>query len=157
MRIAVLSDTHIPTRLGSLQGRVYEEIADSDLIIHAGDLVEMDVLRDLERFAEVRAVRGNMDDASLRRVLPERQVFELEGFRIAVMHGSGAPFGLSKRVLSAVADEDPRIVIHGHSHQYCNRSMGNVLVLNPGAVVDRSFAVLSLEEGTEPFVERFTF
>lgn len=160
MRIAVLSDSHIPTRLGSFQGRVYEEIADSDLIVHAGDMVEMDALRDLERFAEVRAVRGNMDDISLRTSLPEKIVFEVEGFRIGVTHGSGAPFGITRRVLGEFEDGGPLpdIIIHGHSHVFNVEEKRDVLIINPGALVDRSFGILTITGmGEKPLFERVTF
>ncbi|MBN1433966.1 YfcE family phosphodiesterase [Candidatus Fermentibacterales bacterium] len=157
MRIAVLADTHVPSRLGSVQGRVYEECADSDLILHAGDLVEADVLRDLERFADVRAVRGNMDDASLQNALPDKQIFELEGFRIGLTHGSGAPLGITSRVLRTFGGQELDIIIHGHSHHYSLQRMDDLMILNPGAVVDRSFAVLTLQSGEEPQVEHITF
>jgi putative phosphoesterase len=160
LRIAVLSDSHIPTRLGSFQGRVYEEIADSDLIVHAGDMVEMDALRDLERFADVRAVRGNMDDISLKTSLPEKIVFEAEGFRIGVTHGSGAPFGITRRVLDQFEGEVPfpRIIIHGHSHVFKVEEKRGALVINPGALVDRSFGILTIAgDGEKPLFERVTF
>jgi putative phosphoesterase len=161
LRIVVLSDTHIPTRLGAIPGRVYEVCAECDLILHAGDVVELDVLRDLERFAPLKAVQGNMDPYDITDRYPESLELNLEGFRICMTHGSGPGFGLKDRLSRRFQPRNPDIIIYGHSHEFNNDKRDGVLRLNPGAVSSskgkRSIALLTLEKGIEPQVEKITF
>lgn len=123
--------------------------------------MEIDVLRDLERFAPVKAVHGNMDPGEVSQRFPESFSGSFEGFRICMTHGSGPGFGLEKRVFRKFIDDEPDIIIFGHSHLYTKESKDGVLLLNPGAVSDskgkRSMAVLTLVEGREPKVEKITF
>jgi putative phosphoesterase len=161
LRIAVLSDTHIPTRLGAIPGRVYEVCAECDLILHAGDVVELSVLRDLERFAPLKAVHGNMDPFDITERFPESLELNYEGFRICMTHGSGPGFGLKDRILKRFQALNPDIIIYGHSHDFNEDTKDGVLRLNPGAVSSskgkRSIALLTLEENQKPKVEKITF
>lgn len=161
MRITVLSDTHIPIRLGALPGRVYEVCAESDLILHCGDVVERCVLRDLERFAPVKAVHGNMDPYDLQERYPEALEFELDGFRICMTHGRGPRFGIENRILARFAPRKPGMILFGHSHVFHHDVKDGVIRLNPGSPADvtgsRSFAVLSLEHGEVTSVEQVLF
>ena len=161
MKIAVLSDTHIPTRLGAIPGRVYEVCAECDLILHAGDVVELSVIRDLERFAPLKAVHGNMDPYDVTKKYPESLEIQIEGKRICMTHGTGARFGIEKRVQKRFEPRKPDIVIFGHSHVFSSDTNNGVLRLNPGAVSDskgkRSMAILTLEEDSEPSVEKVLF
>ncbi|MBN2608706.1 MAG: metallophosphoesterase family protein [Candidatus Fermentibacteraceae bacterium] len=161
MRIAVLSDTHIPTRLGAIPGRVYEVCAECDLILHAGDVVELSVLRDLERFAPLKAVHGNMDPFDITERFPESLELNLEGFRICMTHGSGPGFGLRDRLLRRFSPRNPDIIIYGHSHEFNEDVKDGVLRLNPGAVSSskgkRSIALLALGKNENPKVEKITF
>ena len=61
MKIGVLSDTHVPHAFPVLPPKVFEVFAGADLILHAGDIVSLDVLTELEAIAPVEAVAGNMD------------------------------------------------------------------------------------------------
>jgi len=151
----------VPTRAAAVPGRVYEECAGADLILHAGDVVELDVLYDLERFAPLKAVRGNMDTFQVAEKYPEYLVLELEGFSICMTHGFGARFRLKDRLLERYRHLEPEILIYGHTHVFDLDRMNGVMRLNPGAVAGakgkRSFAVLNLEKGGEPEVKRITF
>ncbi len=156
MRIVVLSDTHVPTRASGIPGRVYEACSQSDLVIHAGDFVEAFVLVDLERLAPVRGVLGNMDGYELARLLPQKLEFELEGSRICLAHGWGPPWDLEERVRKSF-DAEPDILIYGHSHSWQEKWTGDRLTLNPGSACGghgSSFAILTLERGSRPVVER---
>ena len=157
MKIAVLSDTHIPARLTTLPGLVYETCADSDLILHAGDLEERSVIHDLLRFAPVKAVRGNMDIEHL----PELLTLDLEGFKICMAHGSGQYHNVRQRLFKAFSQHKPDIIIHGHTHIYHWKKEHGIHFLCPGAVSnqpgDRSMALLTLENGKTPQIEKITF
>lgn len=161
MKIAVLSDTHIPTRLGAIPGRVYEICAESDLILHSGDMVDQSVIIDLQRFAPVKAVHGNMDPFDITRRYPESLELELEGHRICMTHGTGARFGIENRILKRFKSQNPNIIIFGHSHVFNNDIKNGVLRLNPGAVSgsigNRTMALLTLEKDQKPEVEKISF
>ena len=158
MRIAVISDTHIPTRLRELPARVLAECANSNLIIHSGDLVDPDILDELSNYAPVKAVKGNMDAYGPPQTLPETAILNLEGFTICVTHGSGAPYKLADRVLKKLNRHNPDIIIFGHSHEFHHDTKDNVTRLNPGAVSGTrgqpTMAILTLENGKVPQVEK---
>jgi hypothetical protein len=161
LRIAVLSDTHIPARTSALPGKVYEVCAEADLVLHSGDFTDTDVIRDLERFAPLKAVLGNMDCFELSKILPEKIVMNLEGFKVCIMHGRGAPMGLARRVYRQFRDENPDLIVFGHSHNFMHTTFGNTTMLNPGAVAGRSghrsMAILTLEKDKEPVIEQILF
>ena len=161
MKIAVLSDTHVPTRAGNLPGRVYEVCCEADLVLHCGDFVEPDVYRDLQRFAPIRGVLGNMDGYGLRAFLPETLTFTVEGARICMTHGSGPRADLRERVKALFEPQEPDIILFGHSHRFTEYRENGLLMLNPGAVEgsrgNRSMALLTLGNGSEPMVEQILF
>jgi putative phosphoesterase len=154
LKIAVLSDTHIPTRLGAIPGRVYEICAECKLILHSGDMVDMSVIVDLERFAPVKAVHGNMDPYDITRRYPESLELEIEGNRICMTHGAGTRFGIENRIFKRFISRNPDIIIFGHSHVYNSDIKDGVLRLNPGAVSgssgNRTMALLTLERNKKP-------
>lgn len=161
MIVAVLSDTHVPTRAGNLPGRVYEVCCEADLVLHCGDFVEPDVYRDLQRFAPVRGVLGNMDGYGLQAFLPATLAFTLEGTKVCMTHGSGSRTGLRERVKALFEAQAPGIILFGHSHRFTEYRESGLLMLNPGAVEgsrgNRSMALLTLEKGAEPIVEQILF
>ena len=69
--IGLISDTHVPKRAICIPQKVFEVFKNADFIIHAGDLVEMSVIDDLEQIAPVLAVHGNMDSLDVKNALPE--------------------------------------------------------------------------------------
>jgi putative phosphoesterase len=140
MRIGVISDTHV-TSLAEIPERILATLAEVDLIVHTGDFVAKGVLEGLKRLGEVKAVRGNMDSEELKRILPEKELLEIEGKRIGIIHGWGAPYGIEDRVGGMFEDVD--IIIFGHSHQAKNEVKKGILFFNPGRARD-SFGVLTL-------------
>jgi putative phosphoesterase len=140
MRIGVISDTHVNS-LAEIPERILATLAEVDLIVHTGDFVAKGVLEGLKRLGEVKAVRGNMDSEELKRILPEKELLEIEGKRIGITHGWGAPYGIEDRVGGMFEDVD--IIIFGHSHQAKNEVKKGVLFFNPGRARD-SFGILTL-------------
>lgn len=137
MKIGVISDTHLAVPDDRLEKIVRDHFQGVDLILHAGDIVDIGVL---EAFGdtEVCAVSGNMDHASVRDMFPEKQVIEIEGWRIGLIHGWGSPSGLEERVLGEF--EDVACVVYGHSHRPNNEVIDGVLLFNPGSPTDNRFA-----------------
>lgn len=160
MRIVVLSDTHIPRAAHDLPKGIIEDIKKSDMVIHAGDFVEEEVLENIMKLnKDVRAVCGNMDSPELRRRLKEQEVIAAGNFKIGLIHGHGAPKDLIQTVRGQFGDVDA--IIFGHSHAAVNIKKGGVLFFNPGSPTDTVFAkansygILQVtEEGIEGTIVR---
>ncbi len=75
MRVGVISDTHVPAIARSLPAAVFEVFKGVDLILHAGDVVELSVLDELRTIAPVEAVAGNMDGSEVHLNLPLKRSF----------------------------------------------------------------------------------
>ena len=84
--IGLISDTHIPKRALSIPSKVFEVFQNVDFIIHAGDLVELSVMDELEQVAPVLAVHGNMDGIEVNEALPELNSLKIFDWKIGVMH-----------------------------------------------------------------------
>lgn len=140
-KIAVISDTHIPDRAKEIPPKVLEEIKKVDMVIHAGDLVDIEVLDTLRSACKnVTAVCGNMDPEELRKVLPEKEILKIGNYRIGVMHGYGTPNKLIELLSLVFKCDNVNIVIFGHSHSPVNEKRGNVLFFNPGSLTDKAFS-----------------
>lgn len=139
-RITILSDTHIPKRAKDIPQRLWEEIKQTDLVLHAGDIVQPLVLENIAQYTPIRAVRGNMDPIELQTVLPEYDLVEIEGVKIGLTHGQGAPNQVKSYVRSLFKGHDLQVVIFGHSHQPELSNENGVWYLNPGSPTDTFFA-----------------
>ncbi len=149
--IFVLSDTHIPERTKRLPRKLLDQIRPKDVIFHAGDFVGWNVYQQLADVARLYAVRGNMDDAKIKELLPERMVVEVAGRRVGMRHGSGPSAGLADRVYQDFGERCD-VLIFGHSHVPFNRRMGDTLVVNPGSLswnmappFDATYGTLTIE------------
>jgi putative phosphoesterase len=142
MKIGVISDTHA-RHYSQLPQNLLKALEKVDLIVHAGDIVTMDVIRGLETVAPVKGVCGNMDLPEVRLAFPEKLLIELGGRKIGVMHGSGGPAGLENLVTQAFDGVD--IIIFGHSHIAVNKVLDGINLFNPGSA-GNSYGVLELGE-----------
>ena len=142
MKIGVISDTHVKT-FDELPTPIITALAGVDLIVHAGDLTERPVLEGLRRLGAMKAVCGNMDSVELKRTLPQKELFIVNGKKIGLIHGWGAPWGIASRVREKFSDV--AIIIFGHSHQTCNQYIGGSLLFNPGRASD-SFGLLTIDD-----------
>ena len=141
MKIGIISDTHIPDRAAKIPDKVLEAFKEVELILHAGDLVDSDVLENLKSVCkEVRAVRGNMDHPHVQQALPEKQIIEIEGHRIGLIHGYGAPNRLIELVTKVFEKDKVDIIVFGHSHSPTNEKKGKVLYFNPGSPTEKIFS-----------------
>ena len=136
MKIGVVSDTHIPIRTKNLPQQVVKGLEGVDLILHAGDLVDEEVIWLLEEIAPVEAVAGNVDPWDLQGKLGLKKILELNGFKIGLTHGHGGGRGTTvERALLAFTNVD--CIVFGHSHQPYNQFHNGVLLFNPGSSTDR--------------------
>jgi len=125
--VGVISDTH-----GLLRPEAVSALHDSDLIIHAGDVGDPHILRELEKIAPVRAVRGNIDTAPWARELPEFEVVEAGEATIYVLHDRN-------QLDLKPAASGFSAVISGHSHKPAQETVDGVLYFNPGSAGPRRF------------------
>lgn len=137
IKIGVVSDTHLPGYDQRLESVVKKHFGDVDMIIHAGDLVDLRVL-DMFAGREIKAVCGNMDYSSVKEELPEQLFFEIKGFRFGVIHGWGSPAGIEERILAKLGPLD--CIVYGHTHIPACHTKGGVFFFNPGSPTDKRFA-----------------
>ena len=129
-RIGVISDNH-----GYLDPAVLEHFAGVVHIIHAGDIVDPEILAALETVAPVTAVAGNMDTGDLGARLPREVAGEVAGVRFVVGHKRKR---LLKRLAEGRIEDDqqsatPDLVVYGHDHIPAAAWVEDTLFLNPGS------------------------
>lgn len=136
IRVLLVADTHVPKRARRLSRELLRTAAEVDLIVHAGDWVEVGVLDELSAIAPVLGVWGNNDGAALRARLPEVARADIEGVRVAVIHETGPAAGREKRMDAAFPDVD--LLVFGHSHiPWDTVTPRGLRLLNPGSPTDR--------------------
>ena len=142
LRVVVLADTHLHSRpLGAetairrLPDSAWPHLRKADVILHAGDVLDEGILRELSELAPVHAVLGN-NDRSLVGILPVVSLVELGGVRIGMIHDSGAAAGRARRLRRRFPDAD--VVVFGHSHAPVDEvGEDGQLLFNPGSPTQR--------------------
>jgi hypothetical protein len=136
-RVLLMADTHLPKRAKVLPERVWAEVDAADVVVHAGDWVDVALLDALEQRARrVVGVYGNNDGPQLRSRLPEVAHVDLDGVRMSVVHETGGAAGREKRCAAAFPDTD--VLVFGHSHiPWDTVAPGGLRLLNPGSPTDR--------------------
>lgn len=127
MVVGIISDTH-----GLLRPEAEQALRTADLIIHAGDVGDPEILRKLKRIAPVFAVRGNVDTGEWAQELPLTAVVEAGSASFYVLHNLRE---LDLEPESAKFD----FVINGHTHQPKHWEKNGVLYLNPGSAGPKRF------------------
>jgi putative phosphoesterase len=138
MRLAIISDTHLPRGTRALPEACVARLRAADLILHAGDFTTAAVLDALEALGPpVAAVFGNVDGAEVVARLPERRVVDAGGARIGMVHDAGPARGRLDRQRAAFAGCDA--VVFGHSHIPLHETAadGAFQLFNPGSPTDR--------------------
>ena len=151
MKIGVLSNSLIPSALPTLPERVIEIFNGVDIILHAGDICELQVLQQLEPIAQTYAVYGEQDNALVRKYLQESQRLEFANRAIGLIHGhrawQGNVFERARYLLDRNAQleslyayvlrgfSDVHAIVFGHTREPYMKMHGGVLLFNPGSVV----------------------
>ena len=138
MRVAIVSDTHLPRGARRLPEACVRRIAAADLLLHVGDFSTAAVLRELEAIGPpVMGVHGNVDSAELRRLLPAERVVEADGARIAMLHDAGPRAGRLSR-MQARFGERAQALVFGHSHLPLHeQAEDGFRIFNPGSPTER--------------------
>ena len=136
-RLLLLADTHVPKRARELSPDVWTAVEAADVVIHAGDWVDVALLDSLEaRAKRLIGVWGNNDGPVLRARLPEVARETIDGVRFAVVHETGSAAGRSSRADAEYLDTD--VLVFGHSHiPWDAVTPAGMRLLNPGSPTDR--------------------
>lgn len=136
MRIAVISDTHMPKGGRRLPARCVELVEGADAVVHAGDFSTAAVLREIEAIGPpVHAVHGNVDDVELRRALPESLEIDLGDHVVAVVHDAGPAKGRLERL--RLRFPAAAAAVFGHSHLPLHEEAEGFQIFNPGSPTER--------------------
>lgn len=135
MQVALLSDTHIPSRASRLPGAFRSRVREADHVVHAGDFDSEGALATIQDMAgTLTAVHGNMDP---RVGLPGVTAVTLAGVEFVVTHGTGSRRGYVDRVAVTVQEEatgtgEQVVGVSGHTHEVMDEVVDGVRLLNPG-------------------------
>jgi len=136
-KIGVISDTHIPTRGRIIPPGLYDLFETVGLILHAGDLVDEQVLDEFKALAPVEAVAGNMDPVRLQSRLGRLKLIEVGKIKIGLLHGDVSGHRIDyDQVLELFRPEKLQAVVFGHLHQPVEELYNEILFFNPGSLID---------------------
>jgi uncharacterized protein len=133
--IGLISDTHIPKRARSVPKKVFEIFEKVDYIIHAGDLVDLAVVDELEQIAPVLAVHGNMDSLEVSEAFLSLNSLKVFDWKIGVTHDPSIFAGFDKS--NKISEQNGfNVFVYGHTHVADIRWEGKILYINPGSATD---------------------
>ncbi len=145
MRILLISDLHVPTKLHSLPDELLHIAQQVDAVIATGDFVDLQTVLTLQASSKnLYAVHGNMDDIDVKEHLPSKMMVQIESMKVGICHGWGSPLSIRDRILS-VFDDKPDIIFYGHTHKTDDSVLESVRFINPGSFCDdKSFALVEI-------------
>jgi putative phosphoesterase len=142
-KILVLSDTHA-VNLAALPKALVEDISGADIVVHCGDYTGLELLQELKdaskRFV---GVYGNMDVLDIRKEVPRKTTFEVEGKKIGVIHPywGGDAAGIQGRISKEFHGVD--LILYGHTHDAGYETIDGICFLNPGQSHSKSDAKIT--------------
>ena len=135
--VGLISDTHVPKIARTIPQKVFEVFEKVDYIIHAGDLLELAVVDELEQIAPVLAVHGNMDGLEVTESLPKFNSMKVFDWKIGVVHDRNFLFG--SNMAEGIANKASfNVFVYGHTHAADIKWEDSVLFINPGSPTDPS-------------------
>lgn len=158
--IAIVSDSHIPTRAEEIPEQFWEKIEDADITVHAGDYDREETFNALQTYSNrFYGVKGNCDFFEADE-LQDSHTFQHEDLDFGVYHGTGITPRAHTPTLLKIAEKDleVQILVHGHSHQEDIHMEDGKLLLNPGSCTgvgggsstqsEPTMMVLEIEDGS---------
>ncbi|MFC1870967.1 metallophosphoesterase family protein [Chloroflexota bacterium] len=137
-RICVLGDTHVK-HWQQISTAIKSELYNSDYILHLGDFVSLELLEEFRKLSKFHGVIGNHDSPSIMVLLPKKDIVEIEGKRLGLVHGHGCllPKGMRKGLLNRFRGEKLDAILYGHTHLMNNMVDCGTLLFNPGSAAGR--------------------
>lgn len=138
LRVGLIADTHMPGTIATLWPQVYDAFADTDIILHAGDLHVASVIDELETLAPTFVCCGNGDLDVLHPKLQDVWFGDLAGTSVGLLHKFPTPSRadaarLDKKAKQAFGEQNPQIVVYGHTHLAEVHDVHGRLYINPGS------------------------
>ena len=135
-KILLISDTH-----GHIDNVILKYAKKADLVIHAGDIGDINVIDKLSKVSNLKAVFGNIDNAEIRSYINENEFLNIEGFKILITHIAGKQPNYNNRLRKIINNEPPDILIYGHSHilKVENDKKNDIICINPGSAGKHGF------------------
>ena len=110
-KILIISDTH-----SYIDQSIIKYVKQADEVWHAGDIGNIKILTEIEKFSKIKSVYGNIDDHVIRSVSPETNSFFCEKIKVSMIHIAGNPPYFNKKTKKIIETEKPNILVYGHSH-----------------------------------------
>lgn len=154
MKIIAISDTHVRKGIEDIPSELIELFEKSDMVLHSGDFVSLKFYEELSAVCNLNAVAGNMDPPEISSILPRRLIIDVDGVKIGLTHGWGTPKETPINVAREFADDDVDVIVFGHTHSPLCEKRGDVLLFNPGSLLDKrfspknSYGVIQINKGT---------
>lgn len=139
VKIALISDSH-----SHIDPNVIKYLEDVDEIWHAGDIGDLEVIKQLPASKIQRIVTGNIDGQEARALFPEELEFEVEGLKVLMVHIGGKPPRYAKGIRNRIKEAGAGLFVCGHSH-ICKVEFDpsvQCLYMNPGAIGHQGFHVM---------------
>lgn len=158
MIIGIISDTHVRKNSQKLEESLKKNLPSLDLLIHAGDYTNPELINMLRNHYKFVGVYGNNDNDHLRNELPSKEIITLESYKIGICHGDGSKKLTIDNVYDIFSKDKVDIIIYGHSHKASVTTKHKVLYLNPGSFSNKrkepwnSYIILELKKGVPPRV-----
>jgi hypothetical protein len=131
--IAAISDTH-----GKPHPRLLPilEHHRPSMILHAGDVGDLDLIKELEEIAPTVFVRGNVDSTGpiwLDSVSIHINLGKAIQIDVLLLHIAVARLRLNRETLNLLRESPAQVVIFGHSHIPFLGMDGKICLFNPGS------------------------
>ena len=138
MKICVISDTHA-RHIEDLPSSLISVMKSVDIIIHLGDYDTVEMVHEMKKLGNFWGVTGNHDSAKIRAVLPKKDILEVNGKKLGLIHGHGCsmPTGLKTGLKSRFNGDKVDAILYGHTHVTRNKVVDDVLYFNPGSAAGR--------------------
>ncbi|MBT8316536.1 MAG: metallophosphoesterase family protein [Lutibacter sp.] len=135
-KILLLSDTH-----SFIDKQILKFVKQADEVWHAGDIGSIEVIDIIKKLKPIRAVFGNIDNASIRSEFPLDNKFTIENVSVWMTHIGGYPNKYDKRIKDEISTNPPQLFISGHSHilKVMFDKKLHLLHMNPGAAGKHGF------------------
>lgn len=138
MRIGLITDTHLPSLVRSLDElgpQIGDVLRGVELILHAGDVTAPSVIDWCTQFAPILIAEGNndiFDDARMAK----RQLLDVNGWRIGMVHELRPESRPMAEILRSSLDgERVDILIGGDTHVERLEHRDGVMLINSGSPI----------------------
>lgn len=135
--IIVISDSH-----SDIHPKFFSKLNKIDYILHCGDISSMDIIYDLEEYAPVIGVSGNVESSETDERYPIKLIHKIGNLKIFIIHS----FSYNKnyfidKILSS-EDEEIRLVLFGHTHKPYKKKVNGITFFNPGSIGPPRYKIL---------------